>query len=65
MPIGDGTGPRVGPGRGGRGLMGGGGPGGPKTCVCPQCGFSKPHTRGTPCASMTCPKCKTKMVRGG
>ena len=74
MPGRDGTGPlgqgpvsggRAGTGRGGgRGRMGenmAAGPGG--YCVCPQCGEQVPHQQGTPCSSISCPKCGLKMVR--
>ena len=33
------------------------GDGGASTCVCPSCGYSEPHDRGTPCTSKTCPEC--------
>ena len=49
---------------GGRGRMGGpyaAGPGG--NCKCPSCGHPVSHPAGTPCTSMECPKCGTKMVR--
>lgn len=63
MPGGDRTGP---PGRDmGRGNLNGNragvGPGG--ECVCPQCGVKLPHQVGTPCYSVSCPKCQTKMIR--
>ncbi len=75
MPRGDGTGPAgQGPGTGrglGRGQgksfsgLGGAfpgrGPGG--QCVCPACGAQVPHQPGTPCTSVSCPQCDTKMVR--
>jgi hypothetical protein len=64
MPKGDGMGPPKGAsGRGGRmgGNRPGAGPGG--DCVCPACGARAPHTRGTPCYNMTCPKCGAKMAR--
>lgn len=71
MPYGDGTGPigqnsggrrNVGAGRGrAGGSISGVGPGG--YCVCPQCGEKVPHQQSTPCYSMTCPKCGTKMMR--
>jgi NAD-dependent dihydropyrimidine dehydrogenase PreA subunit len=32
-------------------------------CICPQCGYSKPHTAGSPCRTETCPHCKTPLVR--
>lgn len=38
-------------GRGDRGL------GGSPTCRCPQCGYSTPHIKGTPCSSLQCPRC--------
>jgi hypothetical protein len=40
----------------------GAGPGG--DCVCPKCGATAPHSVGTPCYEIPCPKCGTKMVRG-
>jgi len=48
---------------GGQGRMGGSalGPGG--NCVCPKCGATTPHPRGTPCFKMKCPKCGAKMTR--
>lgn len=74
MPRGDMTGPPRGAGGGrgggrrglgGRGRMGGNlpgsGPGG--NCVCPNCGTTVPHQAGTPCYSINCPKCGTKMMR--
>ena len=47
-----------------RGRMGGftAGPGG--SCVCPKCGYTTPHTVGTPCYQQTCPKCGSRMTRG-
>ena len=52
-------------GGGGRGRMGGfaAGPGG--SCVCPRCGYSTSHVIGTPCYQQTCPKCGSRMTRGG
>jgi len=49
----------------GRGRMGGfaAGPGG--SCVCPRCGYSTSHVIGTPCYQQTCPKCGSRMTRGG
>lgn len=35
--------------------------GGASKCVCPSCGHSEPHDRGTPCADKKCPECGTKM----
>lgn len=37
------------------------GPGG--YCICKKCGYKIEHERGTPCASLNCPKCRTTMVR--
>ena len=55
------------PGRGrGRGRMGGpfsAGPGG--TCKCPKCGYEQQHPIGQPCNKISCPKCGTRMARGG
>lgn len=62
MPFRDGTGPR----KLGRGLgcgRKGGGAGIGGECVCPNCGASNPHQRGTPCSSLTCTKCGSRMVR--
>jgi len=45
--------------------MGVGGPrqmvGGASKCVCPSCGHTQTHDRGTPCADVSCEKCGTKM----
>lgn len=48
------------------GRMGGNQPGsGPcGECVCSACGEHIPHQVGTPCYSMSCPKCGTKMTKG-
>jgi hypothetical protein len=64
MPGNDRTGPVVGSGRGGRGRMLGGGPGGPRECTCPNCKLSAPHKRGVPCNEVLCPKCHKPMTRG-
>lgn len=32
-------------------------------CICPTCGYSIPHAKGIPCSSITCPKCKTALIR--
>lgn len=64
MPRGDGTGPPGGSNiRGGRmaGARAGIGPIG--NCVCPNCGEKVPHTQGTPCYTVNCPKCGAKMTR--
>lgn len=67
-PGGRGGGGGGGTGRGGGGGQGRGqgggraaGPGG--ECVCPACGATVRHQRGTPCFEMDCPKCGTKMLR--
>ena len=65
---GPGTGKGMG-GRGGRGgrpgRMGGNRPGaGPAgACICPNCGATIAHQAGVPCYQMSCPQCKTQMVR--
>jgi len=46
-----------------RGRMGGSGMGPSGECVCPSCGYKVPHERGVPCATVTCPKCGSKMIR--
>jgi hypothetical protein len=64
MPRGDGIGPPSGRGqRGGRmrGNRPRAGPGG--YCVCPSCGEKVPHKLGTPCYTVNCPKCGTRMMR--
>lgn len=56
-----------GQGRGqGRGQGGGGRMRGKQdgVCVCPKCGYSEEHLRGSPCYEKMCPKCKTPLVRG-
>jgi len=37
------------------------GTGGTDTCVCPKCGATAEHERGTPCAEKACPKCGAAM----
>lgn len=59
MPNGQGKG--QGKGKGGR--MGGRGEGPGGNCVCPACGATLPHTQGTPCTQMKCPKCGKAMTR--
>jgi len=64
MPRGNGMGPPTkGTPRGGRmrGTRAGVGPGG--YCFCPSCRERVQHRQGTPCYSVSCPKCGTKMVR--
>ncbi len=63
MPRGNGRGPLSG-GRGmgrGAGNRQGVGPGG--NCICPGCGTKIVHQAGTPCFSMSCPRCGIRMVR--
>jgi len=36
--------------------------GGPANCSCPKFGYTVSHARGTPCASLICPKCGTNLV---
>lgn len=56
--------PMRGSGQGrGRGGGFGAGPGG--KCVCPNCGYQKEHQLGVQCYNETCPKCGSKMTRGG
>ncbi len=33
------------------------------TCICPQCGYSLPHTPGKPCFTQNCPVCHVPLVR--
>jgi len=64
MPRGDGMGPPTGPTqRGGRmkGNRPGAGPGG--SCVCSSCGEKVLHRPGTPCYTINCPKCGSRMIR--
>jgi hypothetical protein len=37
------------------------GDGGAEKCVCPKCGATAAHEKGTPCAKTKCPKCGTAM----
>jgi NAD-dependent SIR2 family protein deacetylase len=39
------------------------GPGG--FCICPKCGYKKPHEAGIPCQQEKCPNCGTKLIREG
>ena len=34
-------------------------------CICPKCGYEKPHQRGIPCQEEHCPECGAKMLREG
>jgi len=33
------------------------------SCVCPKCGYNKPHVRGNPCRAVTCPVCHVPLIR--
>jgi predicted Fe-Mo cluster-binding NifX family protein len=46
----------------GGGSTAGLGPGG--ACICPECGETRPHQKGIPCALVLCPRCRRPMVRG-
>jgi len=67
MPGGNGAGSIGGgavPGRGRGGNQGnrpGAGPSG--KCMCPHCGVTSAHNRGTPCYRQKCPNCGAEMVR--
>jgi hypothetical protein len=37
------------------------GDGGADKCVCPECGATAEHEKGTPCSEMSCPECGAKM----
>jgi hypothetical protein len=47
--------------RSGGGSRPGRGLGGSMVCRCPSCGHTQPHSRGTPCTAVSCPKCGTAM----
>jgi Pyruvate/2-oxoacid:ferredoxin oxidoreductase delta subunit len=32
-------------------------------CICPQCGHTSPHVRGTPCRNFLCPVCHISLIR--
>jgi len=32
-------------------------------CICPNCGYTMPHSRLHPCNQIKCPKCGTTMTR--
>jgi len=34
-------------------------------CLCPKCGATIAHRRGTPCQEELCPGCGAKMLREG
>ena len=49
----------------GRGRGRGQGFGAPSiNCVCSNCGYQETKKPGVPCASLVCPKCNARMVRG-
>jgi predicted RNA-binding Zn-ribbon protein involved in translation (DUF1610 family) len=41
------------------------GDGGAANCVCPSCGHTIVHQRGTPCNQVNCPECGTAMIGEG
>lgn len=59
-PGGQGQGGKPGGRRGRGGRRRGGGP--PAECICPSCGHIVPHTPGTPCFQVSCPRCGTPMM---
>ena len=38
------------------------GDGGINICVCPKCGYTKKHVKGTPCITSKCPKCGVILI---
>ncbi|MHA1437853.1 MAG: hypothetical protein ACTSPD_09750 [Promethearchaeota archaeon] len=38
------------------------GDGGTDVCVCPKCGYTKEHEKGTPCTESKCPKCDIALI---
>ncbi|MGB9750378.1 MAG: ferredoxin [Caldisericia bacterium] len=34
-------------------------------CICPKCGYKKPHIPGIPCRDEKCPNCGSILVREG
>lgn len=40
------------------------GEGGRDTCICPSCGETVTHDRGTPCTEQSCPKCGSSLAPG-
>jgi hypothetical protein len=36
--------------------------GGPPACKCPKCEYTVTHSRGTPCTSLTCPECGSRLI---
>jgi predicted DNA-binding protein (UPF0251 family) len=32
-------------------------------CICPSCGMKLSHQAGVPCRTLSCPVCKTKMIK--
>jgi len=49
----------------GRGNFAGGGLGPVGFCVCPKCGYRKPHQPGVPCIEERCPNCDSALIREG
>ena len=49
----------------GRGRLGGNkaGAGPSGKCICPNCGYTVGHGRGSPCYNRKCPKCGTALTR--
>ena len=37
------------------------GQGGFDQCVCPKCGYTAKHDRGTPCNAIECPECNVPL----
>jgi hypothetical protein len=33
-----------------------------RVCVCPECGYTAPHKRGTPCTERVCPECSARLI---
>ena len=64
MRRGQGMGAGAGRVGGERGRMGGFAAGSSGNCVCPICGYKRPHQRGVPCYQQKCPKCSNRMTRG-
>ena len=48
-----------------RGAFSGQGMGAGGFCVCPKCGYRKPHQAGVRCMDERCPQCGSVMVREG
>ena len=37
----------------------------PDICVCPECSFELPHSKGEPCRESSCPQCGASLKRKG